>query len=169
MFFFSYFFVFTCIQAGGAVFSGYKKRMYQTRIFFCFDTSSLLWCENSIRQLCLSGSYHLLCKDVSFHFPVCADSDWFLEMSRKFAGSIISHCYLSTFTRFDGLFRILGNSTSARCDRLMDDQGTVSRIFEFENASNFRARLREWTEVMCCFLKGYFCFSLRLPYGCVCG
>lgn len=42
MFFFSYFFVFTCIQAGGAVFSGYKKRMYQTRIFFCFDTSSLL-------------------------------------------------------------------------------------------------------------------------------
>jgi len=42
MFFFSYFFVFTWIQAGGAVFSGYKKRMYQTRIFFCFDTSSLL-------------------------------------------------------------------------------------------------------------------------------
>ncbi|MEQ3369752.1 hypothetical protein, partial [Phocaeicola vulgatus] len=53
MFFFSYFFVFTWIQAGGAVFSGYKKRMYQTRIFFCFDTFTFAVLNITTKYKCI--------------------------------------------------------------------------------------------------------------------
>ncbi|RGM41901.1 hypothetical protein DW047_04985 [Phocaeicola vulgatus] len=76
MFFFSYFFVFTWIQAGGAVFSGYKKRMYQTRIFFCFDTSSLSYDVRILFSSCaFRGHITFYVKTCHFIFPVCADSD----------------------------------------------------------------------------------------------
>lgn len=83
-----------------------------------------------------------------FVLGVGAKGDGLAEMPRKFAGTVVSDCHLTAFSRLDGFFRILRYGASARSNSLMNYQRAVACILEFEFASYFRTAFRERAKVV---------------------
>ena len=83
-----------------------------------------------------------------FNSSVSADGNRLLEMSGELAGTIVRNLDLALLTGFHWLLGVLGDSTSTRCDGLIDDQHLLADVGIRKSASHLGIFLGEGAEVM---------------------
>ena len=94
--------------------------------------------------------------DVEAHQLVACvgtDGDQLLELTSRFAFSVINHLDFSIFSRSNRCLSVSGNGATARSNGLFDDERFVTRVLKFENIGLFLLFI-EFTKVMFRGLEG---------------